>query len=303
MFFVLSSGRSGSNTAADTFNQFTNCVCPHHPEPELVLEATGYFYGEHPGEAIARVLRDTRKPIVDGKIYGEANLQLSLIVPVLEEVFPGCQYIWLLRDGRDFVASTFYRGWYDPASTHLGKWEQARLQGDKTGDFSPALWQNMTPFERCCWLWTRFNRIIEERLTVLGPSRWRKVYLETMKAALPEVATFLKLEAPRGVLVGKHNIAKQPVVYWESWSPEQRGHFERLCGKTMDAWYPQWRSPEGKWLRIASEKPDKPSPMAKLTGKLGRGTRRGVKYVGSRVLSPIAQAAKSLRRRQRPAPD
>ena len=39
MFFVLSSGRSGSGMSAYVLDQYRNCVCLHHPKPELVVEA------------------------------------------------------------------------------------------------------------------------------------------------------------------------------------------------------------------------------------------------------------------------
>ncbi len=257
MFFVLSSGRSGSRTASEVFSQYENCLCLHHPRPELVVEATQYYYGNDDGREIARILRETRQPVVDGKIYGEVNLQLTLLVPILREVFPHAKYIWLMRDGREVVASMYYRGWYDRSQTRVPEyWHDARLQADQTGDISSDEWNRHTRFEKCCWLWTKYNLIIEGELAATDPGPWRQVKLEEMKVQLPAIESFLGLHKTKPILVRKRNVALQPVVSWHEWDTDQRQSFERICGEAMDKWYPTWRDRQGQWAVVASEAPD-----------------------------------------------
>jgi hypothetical protein len=282
MFFVLSSGRSGSQTIATALDQFSNCVCLHHPKPELVLEATEVYYGDRPVEDVERMLRETRHSTVDGKIYGEVNLQLALLVPSLRRLYPDAKYIWLLRDGRDAVASMYYRGWYDPAETRVAEvWHKGRLAGDRTGDFSPYEWQRLTRFEKCCWIWKKYNLIIQERLAEMQPGRWRKVRLESLKGSLDDLGNFLGLEKPAILLVEKMNVAKQPVVAWHDWTSEQRDQFHSHCCEVMDRWYPSWRDANGNWHPIESEKPDQPP--------LGERTRRLAVKLGRRVKNRLSR--------------
>ena len=249
MFFVLSAGRSGSRTAAAVFSQYENCVCLHHPKPELVTEATEYFYGESNGAEIARTLRETRRPVVDGAQYGEANLQLSLLIPVLREVFPEAKYVWLVRDGRDAVASMYYRGWYDPSQTRVPKhWHDARLQAHRVGDMTSGEWSEYSRFEKCCWIWKKYNLAIESQLAFLAPDRWRQVRLEEFRARLPDLEAFLGLRRLRRILVQKRNVAVQPVISWKAWSMNRRSSFERICGAEMDRWARGWRGPGGNGL-------------------------------------------------------
>ena len=284
MFFVLSSGRSGSKTIASALDQFSNCVCLHHPQPELVLEATEVFYGDRPAAEVERVLRETRQPTVDCKIYGEVNLQHTLLVPSLRRVFPDARYIWLLRDGRDAVASMYYRGWYDPDESRVAEvWHRARLAGDRTGDFSAHEWQSLARFEKCCWIWKKYNLIIEERVAEMPRDIWRKVYLESLKSSLDELAAFLGLEKPSNLLVEKTNVALQPVVAWHDWTPQQRGQFESQCGEVMDRWYPAWRDSRGNWQQIESEKPDRP-PLVERTRRLAQKFGKRVKHRLSRFV-------------------
>ncbi|MBI4707246.1 MAG: hypothetical protein HY761_04910 [Candidatus Omnitrophica bacterium] len=257
MFFVLSSGRSGSRTIATALNSFSNCTCFHHPEPELVIEATQYYYGEYPEEQVAEVLRSTRVKKSINKIYGEVNLQLSLLVPVIEKVFPSAKYIWLIRDGRDVVASMYYRGWFDPDDPKVPEeWKKGRLQGDRTGDFPLQEWEQMNRFEKCCWLWKKYNLVIETHIHSLDSGRWMKVRLDRLKTTMPQIAKFLDLRGERKVLVEKLNIAYQPVRYWEGWDEEMRKSFELICGADMDRWFPEWRTDKGVWRKIDTEQPD-----------------------------------------------
>ena len=275
MFFVLSSGRSGSGMCAYVLNQYGNCVCLHHPEPELVVEATQFLYRERSAESIAQVLASTRQEIVDGRQYGEVNLQHTLLYPILRGVFPQAKFIWLIRDGRRVVTSMFYRGWYDRSATRVPVyWHDARLQADKTGDLPSNVWADYTRFEKCCWIWKKYNQLIESHLTNLDQRLWMQVRLESFKASLPEVERFLGLNKRRKITVEKKNKARQPQIDWEYWDSDQRASFERICGDAMDRWYPAWRSADGQWQAIAEEQPDAPLP-----GKASRYAQAVVRRV------------------------
>jgi hypothetical protein len=200
----------------------------------------------------------------------------------VRRIFPDARYVWLLRDGRDAVASMYYRGWYDEASANVAEvWHRGRLAGDRTGDFSRDQWQSLTRFEKCCWIWKKYNELIEERLAELPPESWRKVYLESLKGSLDELASFLGLQKPAIVLVEKTNAAVQPVVAWHAWLPEQRAQFEAHCGAVMDRWYPAWRDARGNWQQVQSEKPDQP-PLVERT-------RRAAARIGRRIKNRLSR--------------
>ncbi len=242
MFFVLSSGRSGSGMSAYVLDQYRNCVCLHHPKPELVVEATQFYYGELSAEPIRRVLAETRQATVDGRQYGEVNLQHTLLFPILRDLFPQAKFIWLIRDGRRVVTSMFYRGWYDLGASRVpAYWHEARLQADKTHDLASDIWQGYTRFEKCCWIWKKYNQLIEHHLAGLDRRLWMQVRLESFKATLPQIERFLELDRPHKIAVEKKNKARQPQIDWEYWDSDQRSSFERVCGEAMDHWYPEWQ--------------------------------------------------------------
>lgn len=285
-FFVLSSGRSGSETISRVLNQIPGCECRHHPSPELILESTKYFIGSYSKPELDEILRASRIPQTQRKgVYGEANLQLSLVIPLLDEIFPNCRFVWLMRDGRDVVASMYYRGWYDPLKAPgLGVWHLARLQGDETGDFDEKTWNEMAAFERCCWIWKKYNLIIESELSNFAERRWKKVKLESLKSSLDDISNFLDMPL-RGkrIRVERRNFRKQPVTHWTEWSQEQVKHFEFHCADVMDRWYPAWRETSGRWCPILSEQLDEPTLIQRSKRRVKRGLHRVLMKLDSYV--------------------
>lgn len=258
MFFIVTTGRSGSQTIARVLSQSQDCICLHEPEPVLVREATLYHYGLISGKMMKAILLSTRSPILYGKIYGESNQKLSTLIPILAEVFPESQFIWLVRDGRDVVASTYYaREWYkpvdevvdrpEPFTTSLKEWTWYRLRGDLAGVMSTTEWEALTRFEKNCWLWTYTNETIQKHLVELPKERWMLVRLETLFQQLPDICHFVGIQMPLQIQQTTHNVSSRRPVSWTEWSEEQKSVFERWCGDMMDHLYPEWRNSSGCW--------------------------------------------------------
>ena len=111
MFFVVSTGRSGSTSLARSLDRIDACHAVHEPAPELILEASGYRGGSVSREKLQSVLRETRHSMVEGRDYCESNQNLALIIPVLRELYPQARFVWLIRNGLDVVASAHQKQW------------------------------------------------------------------------------------------------------------------------------------------------------------------------------------------------
>jgi hypothetical protein len=260
MFFVVSVGRSGSQTIADLLDSSPNGVCPHEPEPRLLVEATQYLYGELAQEDAVRLLRATRPTVRDlapGQQYGESHHRLSLMIPALHEAFPDAKFVWLIRDGRKTVASMVARRAYSgklfSPYPNTMVWEDTQIRADRLGEMSSRAWQGLSRFEKCCWLWARKNRLIEEKLIACGCD-WMLIRLEELEAHAGDLFAFLGLEKPPAIIVRRLNPA-QPVAgrgvpqHWRAWNGEHAQAFTTICGAAMDEWYPGWREEvEGVWI-------------------------------------------------------
>lgn len=251
MFFILSTGRSGTQFIAKLLSSVRGCVCSHEPAPELILESSGYRYGTVVKSELVKILRDTRSPTVDGFIYCEANQTLSLIVPALNKAFPEARYIWLIRNGLDFVASAYQKQWYSGHSENHDRyedcpplekmWIDGRIQGDRCGDMNTDEWEKLDRFGRCCWYWSYVNRIIEHDLKMHCADDFMSVRLEEIDREFDNLVEWMGVEPLNAATMRRSNIAKKIPYHWTEWSKEQRRVFELWCGNLMDRFYPDWR--------------------------------------------------------------
>jgi hypothetical protein len=250
--FVVGTGRCGTASMAALLSRVPGGRIVHELTPALHDEARASLRGMLPRHALVELLHRTRDPAVIGgtQVSGEANQRLSFVLPALAEAFPHARIIWLLRDGRDAIASMHARLWYHPREATLRPrgalpWALHRIQGDEVGDLSPATWAGLDRFARCCWYWSYTNRLIAQQRAEL-PVPVLPLRVERLRESLPELWSFLGLPAPLPTHLPHANASGGRRRGWRSWSRGQRQTFQHLCGAVMDVHYPGWQA-EMRW--------------------------------------------------------
>ncbi|HET6612211.1 MAG TPA: sulfotransferase [Kofleriaceae bacterium] len=235
VFFVLSAGRSGSRTMARVLSQHPSITCRHEPHAEISRIAVEHAQGRLSVDDLRRQLCAIYALACPGKaIYGESDMRLSSMVSSLADLFPGARFVWLLRDGRDAVASYWAHGWFDKTEGESLAPALAVSESCRGSD-----WGNMSAFERSCVFWSQWNRQIENQCGALAPDRVRFLRLEDLEGELPNLASFLGAPS-RSLNVVRANAARMPVLRWPQWSDKQRLIFAKRCGDDMDRWVPGW---------------------------------------------------------------
>lgn len=268
MIFILSTGRSGTTTMAHWLTAVDGITCLHEPEPAFIREAAAYRYGTLDGAQIAAVLRATR-PLTP-PIYAESSQTLALLVPLLVEIWPQARFVWLLRNGRDVVASAMQKQWYTGHSeTHnryadatptQQAWIDGRLRADRLGAMSAAAWEALPRFGKCCWYWQAVNAIIRDDLATAGVDPF-VLRLETLPAQAADLLAWLGVPAVAPP-IPQTNLAQRQPYHWTQWSDAERALFAQVCGAGMDAWYPGWRDADGNWRDIDYATPPQRSRAA-----------------------------------------
>lgn len=241
-FFVVSTGRSGSLTIARTLSQHPDVTCLHEPRAQLIQMSAEWAHGLRDPDAVRADLDAIyTASVCRGPIFGESDQNLSVLLDPLLARLPEARVIWLIRDGRDFVASAVRKGWYGggpPPDGRRPAWDMYRLRGDLCGDVPTDTWGSMSAFERVCWYWSYVNRTIANRVESLREDRWRRVHLENLASEVPSLLNFLGA-FPYPATIKRHNAGGGTAM---AWSTAEARTFERLCGSEMDRWYPAWRS-------------------------------------------------------------
>ncbi len=259
LFFVVTTGRSGSTTISSLLSQHSQLTCLHEPRLQLIRLSTEFAHGEKSYEQTKDELdsiycNSSNYPL---GIYGESDQKLWNLIEIIAELMPSSRFIWLIRDGRDVVASTYARRWFDkdienregsPTSPNkfLCRWMYYRIDGAKCGVFSQAEWDEMSVFEKNCWYWSYVNSSIEKQLQQLPGWRWYTIKLEEIEDKVSSLLNFLGVEF-EPLTIPKLNAFKPNVnwyktqKHWYDWEEREKLAFIKYCGKEMDKWYPNWR--------------------------------------------------------------
>ncbi len=283
--FITSTGRTGTKFFAHLFNNVVP-ECDAFHEPGLVdywsggrlLQNLPYFSlrqltfdklfssrnvrgislrrnaGTLPFETACEVLYESRGSIVDtveAPLYVESNFQVVGLIDVLSEVFRDCRIIFVVRDGRDWVRSSycFGGGWYGPwhlmASLDIGRLKAPLCARDPW----KKRWAEMNHFEKNCWLWRRKNAYAVECVKNTPEARLFK-FEDIFKGSdrRETVSDILDFATDRGGTRFEYNSQKvheqldrkvnrsDPGEFpgWPDWSAERVRQFQRICGGLMD---------------------------------------------------------------------
>ncbi len=239
LFFVVSTGRAGSTSISNILSRHKEIECLHEANRQLIRISTEYCHGEITIEATEKQLRAVYcstgvfKP--DG-LVGESNLKAGNLIKILSKLLPQARFIWIARDGRDFVSSAINRGWFSGTTEELTKrhqWSQYRVSGLDAKQVSEKEWISMDPFERSCWYWDFWNNTIRSQLFKLDYDRYYFGRMEEFSRIIPEILNFLEVDK-KELLITRDNVAEKEVEQkYNLWDYQQRIVFEKRCGKTM----------------------------------------------------------------------
>ena len=234
-FFVMSTGRSGTQTLAHLFELADNAKVWHHPEPNLIHETLLAYRGEI----------DTRRTFWAGRgglirqawdvgvIHGETDHNMTPFADVIAEDIPDARFLILVRDPREFVRSGMRRGYYHPSAG--GPWEAARL---RPRDDAPewAAWDARDRLSKVSWLWAETYRHVERLRAGIGEARVHVLRFEDLIAGP---------EATRGLFeflgLGGYDEARVRAILGQKLNAQKHGEFPHPRDWTSDMHAACWR--------------------------------------------------------------
>jgi hypothetical protein len=234
IFFVVSTGRTGTVWLSNLLNTIDMCNVCHEPiPPNASIPHRDVCI--RPDSAAGHVnfqkkeiyYRCRKEP--DFSTYGEVNGGLRRHVKALSEQIPHAQIVHVVRDGRNVVRSIMSRAVF--TDNHPIYKEDFFLP---TGEMSPDTFSKLTRFEKICWSWKAENKYMRENTDIRARFEDITTSFELFNA---QILVPLGLELDKRVweqsIGSKNKTGKFIMGLWEDWSQEERDIFERICGEEM----------------------------------------------------------------------
>ena len=217
-FFILSSGRSGSQMIQKLFCLYDTVEMHHeflcnHIQPLAVKYHLGLVNKDQAKKALSKQY-EAAIYYSDKILWGDSSNKLSWLIEPLNELFPNAKFIHVVRDGRK-VVSSFYNKLrdecYDDKSTKILKSWIERPDKYREPPHEKKYWWNIEnkesmnyvnfinydQFQRICYHWREVNRVIENNFVKINESRKLILRLEdliTNKSKLKTMLNFLGLK-------------------------------------------------------------------------------------------------------------
>jgi len=242
--FVLSTGRTGTETMAALFSLASNVVSLHEPSPKLYgISKIAYenFADSSAQRMLAEVFSLLRCELLDmslnyGLGYVETSPQVTFLAPAILANYPTARFIHLVRDPRDVVRSGMRRKWF---SGHPG--DKSRISPSSNSQVA-LRWEKYNSFQKNVWLWSETNRWISQFLTTLSPQNKLLVRAEDIfsgnLAGVHTLYNFIGTTAPSEKKI-THLLHKKlnaqtsgtfPVS--SEWTDEMQQDLREIAGKT-----------------------------------------------------------------------
>jgi hypothetical protein len=191
IIFILCTGRCGSTSIKDIFNQHPRFLAFHEDIKPVIKLSTKL--AEHP-ECEKEIFTELNNLFANriweaknGQIIVHSDHRLWNLVPYLSKYFPNAYFIHLIRNPFDSVKSFLLRDWYNDLNPKESLFDKYRLYGDVVRDLSQKDWQNLDQIDKCLWYWNYVNKHINKQLLTLDSSKHSHITLEKLDFSLNEL--------------------------------------------------------------------------------------------------------------------
>ncbi len=251
LFFVLSTGRTGTQTLQRLLSQCDGVLIYHCPHPHVeALSRLAYLLeGQHAFE-LGFMFEEIRRPLTHHALacgcgYGETGPEATFLAPAIAQQFPSAKFVHLHRDARQVLRSAMRRRWYSGHSL-----DPVRLI-PPPNDKAKSVWEQWGAFEKNAWLWAETNRFIRAFGTTVQKHRFTELKAQDLfsgnEASLRRLATFLGLTLP-SARVTKRILAKRI-------NKQEEGQFPKPAEWGPDLTQTLWKIAGDEMLKLGYENP------------------------------------------------
>lgn len=236
--FFVSTGRTGTHFLQQFFDaNVDDCLSLHEPKP--AFKRRGYELVSRSYSTYERLyfslFRKARIFSSGAQYYIEANNCLFSSIDLIRDVFSDSTVVYIIRDGRDVVASymnSFKRYSKDPRGNK--QLSPDHFQDDPYKD----RWDKMNPVAKMSWFWLRVNEVIEESnpdLTVKFGKLFSPPHRPLRKIIDHLDGVNISQETIERAFKEKESSSSIDYIPdWEEWPSHWKEQFVEICGEKME---------------------------------------------------------------------
>jgi acetyltransferase-like isoleucine patch superfamily enzyme len=233
--FVLSTGRSGSQSIVDTLSSHSLIQGYHEPFRYLIKLSTDFAHKLKTCDEVSKeleILFNQLSCFPKDKMIIISDQKFSNLVSFIKKMLPKAKFIHLKRKPEQCINSIYAREWYAEKVKLLKKstayWHGYRLSGANVGEFSELDWGNLDRWEKCCWYYKYWNELIEANIADINESQKLSITLENLDENIFQVCEFLGIKN-ESLSIKRSNTVKEAhlKLYEKNWSPKQKQIFNR----------------------------------------------------------------------------
>ena len=234
--FVLSTGRCGTKLLSNLFIAVKAGEVYHSPDPKLTY-ASKYIY-----ENFEQSSKIRKSAFISGRFeilkecylknnrYIETNHHISFFADAVNELFPKCKFIHLIRHPGDFVRSGIRRNYY---KNH--DYDDGRIM---PGNIEWKEWESYSHIQKVGWLWNETNQMIEDWKGNINSEKLITIMAEDLfndPSEFEKISDFCELKI---LNIDKINqIIKSPINVqtkgnfpkYDQWTSEQKKELQKIA--------------------------------------------------------------------------
>ncbi|MBU61164.1 MAG: hypothetical protein CMI26_01525 [Opitutae bacterium] len=240
--FVLSTGRTGTQTLARLLNLVDNVFAYHEPSPQLTgISKLSYEHSDNDlvSEVILETFFSLRMELLTDALsfekgYIETSPEGSFLAPIILKAVPNVKFIHVVRDPRYVVRSAMRRNWYS------GNPDDRNRIICRTKSPMGENWETLDSFQKNVWLWAETNRWICDFTSSLPQNRKLLIRSEdifnTRDEEMDKLFSFLgsslpphrKISSIIGKKLNRQESGSFPKV--ADWSDCMHTHMRKIAG-------------------------------------------------------------------------
>ncbi len=246
--FIISTGRTGTKFLAKFLDQFNEINSVHEPNPDFLKLGIEFASQKTSIRKAENTILRYRTPMYrkikrrNVKYYIESNNRLFSLIKPLVKAFDQPKILHIVRDGRDYVRSGMsrpYGGYFSDGDT-LPRLKATLFPEDEYYEE----WDEMSKFEKTCWLWVKKDNFIFEDIKSYSNSitiKFEEVFKDENHTGIKKTSDFIGFDERKLLSIFKDMHEKRvnktkeySIPHWKKWSEKKKRIFDEIAGEHME---------------------------------------------------------------------